>query len=100
MYVCVDQAIDKRQAWDAGLARKAPRDTLANNDGFLDTLFRCAGRSTLRLYLVRVGLVVSFSKRGRVSIIELVDDLWPVNREPLPVPTTIRLSLPSQPRTL
>eukprot|EP00903_Cladosiphon_okamuranus_P019913 g18301.t2 len=32
--------IDKRQEWDAGLARKAPRHTLANNDGFLATLFR------------------------------------------------------------
>eukprot|EP00752_Nemacystus_decipiens_P004045 g3704.t1 len=32
--------MDKRQAWDADLARKVPRDTLANNDGFLETLFR------------------------------------------------------------
>lgn len=70
VHVCFHQPIDKRQAWDAGLARKAPRDTLANNDGFLETLFRYAGPLAAWLFLVRVDLGASSSRHSTASTIE------------------------------
>lgn len=33
------QHLGKNRQWDAGLARKTPRQTLANHDGYLNALF-------------------------------------------------------------